>query len=162
MSRQDVCRQSAICQADKIWTGSRTCYVGCCSWHHSSTEKDDISFSTKDVISSVSLLQICRLLRGLVKRYKSSSMYQCQYLLSCEELSCLLHTPQVAWGLGDVSVSKGNANAPTYAYQSWWQKSCQAYWNAKVEIVNFMGNFQGSLSLLQENLATQKRMNVQR
>jgi len=49
VSRQDVCGQSAICQADKIWTRSRTCYVGCCSWDRSSTEKD-ISFPTKDVI----------------------------------------------------------------------------------------------------------------
>lgn len=70
-------------------------------------------------MSSAPFLQICGLLRGLVKRDKASSKHQCQDVLLCEELSCLLHTPQVAGQLGgDVSVSKGHANTPTYARQS--------------------------------------------
>lgn len=70
----------------------------------------------KDAISSV-LLQICEPLRGLVKRYKSSSKNQCQDLLSCEERSCLFHNPQVMWRLGgNASVSKGKVNTLTYAH----------------------------------------------
>lgn len=137
VSRQGVWGQSAICQADKIWTWSRTCYVGCCSQDHSSTKKEDISFPTKDtVLSSIPLLQICRLLRDLMKTYKFSSKHQCQDLLSCEELFCLPQALQVLWQLGDVSVSKGNVNAPIYAHPSWWQKiflgilKCQG-WNCE-------------------------------
>lgn len=121
VGRQDVCRQSAICRADKIWNGSRPCYVGCFSWNRSSTERD-ISFFTKDtIIFSVPLLQICRLLRGPVRRYKSSSKHRCQDLLLCEELFCLLHACLVWWLSGDVSM--GNAYTKSYARQGWWQKS---------------------------------------
>lgn len=162
-SRQDVCRQSAICWTDKIWAGSRTCYVDWFLWDISSTERD-ISFFTKDtIISSVPFLQICRLLRGSVRSYKSSSKHWCQDLLLCEELFCLLHACLVWWLSGDVST--GNASTKTYVHQKHFcfdDKNLTSHTEMPREKLWILWElFKAPYQELQENLATWDRMNVQ-